>query len=96
MIIRPRRIVTARAHSHKTDPTSTDLPKTGKALQTTTSPSSLGRILRVDEIAELFHKSREMVKRELRERKLPGFKFGRSWYVREADLDRHFRREEEQ
>jgi excisionase family DNA binding protein len=48
--------------------------------------ASLGRILGVDEIAELFGKSRETVKRNLRSRKLHGFKFGKSWFVREADL----------
>ena len=67
--------------------------------------ASLGRIFCVKELAQMFDKSPETVKRRLRLRKLHGFKFGKTWYVREADLqcdilnavksDGHLRREEE-
>jgi AraC-like DNA-binding protein len=60
--------------------------------------ASVGRILRVKELAQLFHKSPETIKRRLRERKLHGFKLGKEWYAREVDLQqdiRRLRREEE-
>jgi hypothetical protein len=100
--LRPPRARSARNLSPRVDFES--LSESNPLLPVQTA--SLGRILRVKEIAELFQQSPETVKRRLRERKLHGFKLGKAWYVREADLqcdirhavesDRHLRREEEQ
>lgn len=105
MIIRPRR-ATIRPKSVNTIPFPARPSNAEPAPQPAVSTPSVGRILGVDEIAELFHKSPETVKRNLRQRKLHGFKFGRSWFVREADLqchildalesERHLRRRKEQ
>jgi excisionase family DNA binding protein len=64
------------------------------------------RILGVKELAEFFRCSREKIKRGLRDGKPPAFKFGKSWFVREADLEaylqdavqssRHLRRDQEE
>lgn len=45
-------------------------------------------ILDIDDLAELFHCSREKLKRMARSGELPAFKFGKSWYVRADDLER--------
>jgi excisionase family DNA binding protein len=45
-------------------------------------------ILDIDDLAELFHCSREKLKRMARSGELPAFKFGKSWYIREEDLER--------
>jgi excisionase family DNA binding protein len=58
----------------------------GRALATTTS---FGRVLGVDELAEKFRCSTEKIKRMARRGELPAFKFGKSWYVREEDLEHH-------
>jgi excisionase family DNA binding protein len=47
------------------------------------------RILGVDELAILFRCSTEKVKRLARAREIPAFKIGKSWFVREQDLERH-------
>jgi excisionase family DNA binding protein len=49
--------------------------------------SALGRVFGVDELAILFGCSREKIKRRARRGELPAFKFGKSWYVRERDLE---------
>ena len=46
-------------------------------------------VLDIDDIAELFHCSREKVKRMARSGELPAFKFGKRWYVLRDDLE-HF------
>ena len=51
--------------------------------------TSLGRVLGVDELAAKFRCSTEKIKRMARRGELPAFKFGKSWYVREEDLERH-------
>jgi len=65
----------------------------------------MDRIFDIEYIAEYFKCSLEKVKRMLRSGKLPGFKFGGRWYVREKDLEamvdravqsnRHLRRVQE-
>lgn len=45
-------------------------------------------VLDIGDIAELFGCSREKVKRMARSGELPAFKFGKSWYVRQHDLER--------
>ena len=65
------------------------------ALDRTTPPDSTGvtsavnRVLGVDELAAFFGCSTEKIKRRARNRELPAFKFGKSWYVREQDLERY-------
>ena len=44
-------------------------------------------VLGVDELANLFRCSTEKVKRLARSGKLPAFKVGKSWFVRERDLE---------
>jgi excisionase family DNA binding protein len=51
--------------------------------------SALGRIFGVDELAVFFGCSTAKIKRRARKRELPAFKFGKSWYVREQDLERY-------
>jgi len=46
------------------------------------------KILDVGDIAGLFGCSREKVKRMARSGELPAFKFGKTWYVFEDDLER--------
>jgi hypothetical protein len=82
--LRPSRGTALRRLSLRPDP---ELLAESEGFSAPQTPS-LGRILDVDEIANLFGKSRETVKRKFRLRKLHGFKFGRSWYAREADLQR--------
>jgi hypothetical protein len=106
MTIRPRRTA-AHPQSLKTIPfpNITRLPDAEPVTQTV-PPPSLDRILEVHEIASRFHKHPETVKRKLRQGKLHGFKFGKSWFVREADVqsyildalesERHLRRQKEQ
>lgn len=53
------------------------------------SGDGLGRVLGVDDLARIFSCSNEKIKRQCREGKLPAFKFGKSWHVREADLELH-------
>jgi excisionase family DNA binding protein len=53
-----------------------------------TSTLSPDRPLTVSEVAEFFGCGPEKVKRQARSGKLPGFKFGKHWYFRRADLDR--------
>jgi excisionase family DNA binding protein len=50
---------------------------------------ALSRVLGVDELAVFFGCSTEKIKRRARKRELPAFKFGKSWYVREQDLERY-------
>jgi excisionase family DNA binding protein len=47
----------------------------------------MGRVFDVAELARLFRCSTEKIKRKARSRELPAFKFGKSWYVREQDLE---------
>ena len=54
--------------------------------------SALGRIFGVDELAVFFGCSTAKIKRRARNRELPAFKFGKSWYVREQDLARYIER----
>ncbi len=45
-------------------------------------------ILDVSDVADLFHCSREKIKRMARSGELPAFKFGKRWYVLRHDLER--------
>ncbi|HYH00956.1 MAG TPA: helix-turn-helix domain-containing protein [Terriglobales bacterium] len=47
------------------------------------------RILDVQQLAAFFDCSTEKIKRMLRSHQLPGFKFGKNWFVRVEDLERH-------
>lgn len=49
--------------------------------------SSRNKILGVDELAEFFNCSTEKIKRLARRGELPAFKFGKSWFMRERDLE---------
>jgi hypothetical protein len=49
---------------------------------------SVGRILDVEDVAAVFKCCTEKVKRLMRSGKLPAFKWGGRWYVREKDLER--------
>lgn len=51
--------------------------------------SALSRVFGVDDLAVFFGCSTEKIKRRARNRELPAFKFGKSWYVREQDLVRY-------
>ena len=44
-------------------------------------------LLSVEQLAKVFGCSREKIKRMLRRQELPGFKFGKCWYVRVEDLE---------
>jgi excisionase family DNA binding protein len=46
----------------------------------------LSKVLGIDELANFFGCSTEKIKRQARKGELPAFKFGKSWYVREQDL----------
>jgi excisionase family DNA binding protein len=50
------------------------------------------RVFGVDELAIFFGCSTEKIKRLARKRELPAFKFGKSWYVREQDLEIYINR----
>ena len=50
------------------------------------------KVLWVDEVASFFGCSTEKIKRLARSRELPAFKFGKSWYVREQDLEIYINR----
>ena len=54
--------------------------------------SAVTRLLGVDELAILFRCSTEKIKRLARAGKLPAFKFGKAWFVREQDLQRYIDR----
>ena len=85
MTTRLRRAAEARPKSLSIQfPTSTR-PPDGELVPPTLVPSR-SRLVAVAEIAGLFHKSPETVKRKLRDGDLPGFKFANSWYMREDDL----------
>jgi excisionase family DNA binding protein len=43
-------------------------------------------LLTVDQAAEYLHMSPEVIRRWLREKKLPGFKVGHAWRIDETDL----------
>ena len=58
-------------------PTSSDIEPSGFV------PSG---VLGIDELAIFFGCSTEKIKRQARRGELPAFKFGKSWYVREQDL----------
>jgi len=108
MTIRPRRAAAARPKSLNTLPFPNNARLSDAELAPPAEPfaPSLDRILEVHEIANRFHTHPETVKRRLREGKLRGFKFGKSWFVREADVqsfildalesERHLRRKEGQ
>jgi len=46
-----------------------------------------GKVLDVQDLAEIFRCSREKIKRMARRGNLPAFKFGKCWYVRQDDLE---------
>jgi len=50
------------------------------------------RVFGVDELAIFFGCGTEKIKRMARRRELPAFKFGKSWYVREQDLEVYINR----
>jgi len=43
--------------------------------------------LTVSDVSQLFRCDAETVKRQARSRKLPGFKFGKSWFFRPRDIE---------
>jgi excisionase family DNA binding protein len=88
MKIRPRRAAAARPKRLNTIPYPNNARLLDAELVPLAAPTapSLGRILEVHEIANRFHTHTETVKRKLREGKLRGFKFGKSWFMREADV----------
>lgn len=45
------------------------------------------KFLNVSDVASIFRCDPETVKRQARNGKLPGFKFGKSWLFRMCDLD---------
>jgi len=49
--------------------------------------SEFPKVFSVDDVAGVFQCNRETVKRMLRRHELPGFKFGKSWFVRAKDLE---------
>lgn len=53
-----------------------------------TEHQPLPLLLSVEQLAEVFGCSKEKIKRMLRRKELPGFKFGKCWYVRVEDLER--------
>lgn len=54
--------------------------------------ASLGGILSVDQLASLFQCSTAKINRRSRSGELPAFKFGKSWFVRERDLETYIQR----
>ena len=46
------------------------------------------QLMTVDETAEYLKMSAEMVRRWLREKKLPGVKVGRKWLISKEDIDK--------
>jgi hypothetical protein len=52
----------------------------------------LSRILGVDELAAFFNCSTAKINRRSRSGELPAFKFGKSWFVRERDLEIYIQR----
>jgi hypothetical protein len=82
-------IIRARRAPVRPQPPST-IPFTVNPLDREVAPetprASPDKILEVHEVADRFKKHPETVKRQLRQGKLHGFKFGRSWFVREADV----------
>ena len=65
------------------------MPSESTRLEETGVRSVLSRVFGVDELAVFFGCSTEKIKRRARNRELPAFKFGKSWYVREQDLERY-------
>lgn len=57
-----------------------------------TRSHTISRILGVDELAVFFNCSTEKIKRLARTGELPAFKFGKTWFVREQDLEDHINR----
>jgi excisionase family DNA binding protein len=53
------------------------------------------KILGVDDLAVLFNCSAEKIKRLARKKELPAFKFGKTWFVRERDLEAYIARRAE-
>lgn len=53
----------------------------------------LPRLLTVEQLASLFVCSKEKIKRMLRRGELPGFKFGKCWFVRSEDLEQELKTE---
>ena len=47
-----------------------------------------GELLNPSEVAVLLGLSRDRVLRHLRQKRLPGFKFGKQWLVRRCNLER--------
>jgi len=82
--------------------TSNQKEKSAKTLRTNSANLSstqsaqdvptLGRVLGVDELAAFFGCSTEKIKRRARAGELPAFKFGKSWFVRERDLEVYIQR----
>jgi excisionase family DNA binding protein len=72
-------------------PTNSELlmPSESTQLEEPGVRSALNRVFGVDELAVFFGCSTEKIKRRARNRELPAFKFGKSWYVREQDLERY-------
>ena len=52
----------------------------------------LSRILGIEELATFFNCSTAKIKRRARAGELPAFKFGKSWFVREHDLELYIQR----
>lgn len=54
--------------------------------------ATLGSVLGVHELASLFQCSTAKINRRCRSGELPAFKFGKSWFVRERDLETYIQR----
>jgi helix-turn-helix protein len=54
--------------------------------------SVLGKVFGVEELAAFFDCSTEKIKRRARAGELPAFKFGKSWFVRQRDLEIYIQR----
>lgn len=52
-------------------------------------PQLTNLILNVQQLASVFECSTEKIKRKLRGQQLPGFKFGKNWFVRVEDLEKY-------
>ena len=79
------------AHYRNASATSEQLPPGVESRTSTTHVSEpsgfvLSRVLGIDELAIFFGCSTEKIKRQAQRGELPAFKFGKSWYVREQDL----------
>lgn len=57
-----------------------------------TLPHTTSKILGVDDLAVFFNCSAEKIRRLARSGELPAFKFGKTWFIREQDLEAYMTR----